>query len=188
MTLQELGAESGVSVGYLSQVERGNATPSLGTLSQIAAALHVGVDYFISTPKTAESLTREGQRAKFSVAGSSINYEQIGAEFPGHELTSFIMHVPPGYSSEKVSHEGEEILYILEGSIVQVVDGKEYTMNVGDSIHYLGTSPHSWENKSGETARILFVGRMDYANSGKQNQEASKVISEKQSVAPETLV
>ncbi|WP_377509761.1 helix-turn-helix domain-containing protein [Octadecabacter sp. R77987] len=171
LTLQELGADSGVSVGYLSQVERGNAIPTLGTLSQIAAALHVGVDYFIATPKPVDSLTRAGRRPHFSVSGSSIAYEQIGADFPGHELTSFILHVPPGYTSEEVSHEGEEMIYILDGAIAQVVDGIEHTMTTGDSLHYLGTSPHSWSNKSDAPARILWVGRMQYEKSGKAKSE-----------------
>ena len=56
MTLQQLSAASGVSVGYLSQVERGNATPTLGTLSQIAAALDVDADFFVRTPRTVDSL------------------------------------------------------------------------------------------------------------------------------------
>ena len=51
MTLQMLCDKSGVSMGYLSQVERGNATPSLGTLAQIADGLDVALEYFIATPK-----------------------------------------------------------------------------------------------------------------------------------------
>lgn len=160
MTLQELGLASGVSVGYLSQVERDNAAPTLGTLAQIAAALDVTVDYFISTPRAADSLTRAEERSRFSVAGSSIIYEQLGAEFAGHELTSFILHVPPGYGSETVSHEGEEIIYILEGTIRQMVDGQEFILNAGDSLHYLGDRPHSWSNQTEQTARILWMGKM----------------------------
>jgi transcriptional regulator with XRE-family HTH domain len=166
MTLQQLGAASGVSVGYLSQVERGNATPTLGTLAQVSAALGVDVDFFVSTPKTQDSLTRDGQRPRFSMSGSSLEYEQINASFPGHELTSYVISVPPGYVSEEVSHEGEEIIFILDGEIVQVVDGQEHVMRSGDSLHYLGTAPHSWSNQTQEVARILWVGRMQYAQSG----------------------
>ena len=67
LTLQQLGEASGVSVGYLSQVERGRATPSLGTLSQIAVALQVEVSFFIHTPKTQDSLTRADERPRFDV-------------------------------------------------------------------------------------------------------------------------
>jgi transcriptional regulator with XRE-family HTH domain len=160
MTLQELSNASGVSIGYLSQVERDNAVPTLGTLAQIAAALHVGVDYFIATPHQADSLTRAAERSRFSVAGTSIIYEQLGSEFPGHELTSFILHVPPGYASETAQHEGEEIIFILEGTVLQMVDGQEFVLNEGDSLHYLGDRPHSWSNTTGKPARILWTGKM----------------------------
>ena len=170
LTLQELGQRSGVSVGYLSQVERDNAVPSLGTLSQIAAALDVGVDYFIATTRHADSLTRAGERPSFSVAGTSIIYERLNADFPGHELTSFILTVPPGYASETVSHEGEEVIYILEGEIAQVVDGREYRMGAGDSLHFLGSSPHSWSNPTAEPARILWLGRMDYTGASARSE------------------
>lgn len=160
MTLQELSNACGVSVGYISQVERDNAVPTLGTLAEIAAALDVGIDHFIATPRQADSVTREGARQRFSLSGSSIVYEQIGAEFPGHELTSFILNVPPGYASETVHHAGEELIYVLEGDILQVVDGQEFRLSAGDSIHYLGDNPHSWSNPGDRMARLLWTGKM----------------------------
>lgn len=170
MTLQQLSSASGVSVGYLSQLERGNATPTLGTLNQIAQALAVDADFFVRTPRAVDSLTRGAARPKFAVAGSSIEYEQIGAERAGHELTSYVMNVPPGYESEVVTHVGEEIIYILEGEISQMVGEREYLMAAGDSLHYLGTTPHCWSNKSDHLARILWVGRMQYDKSGEIGQ------------------
>lgn len=170
MTLQQLSAASGVSVGYLSQVERGKATPTLGTLTQVAQALQVETDYFVRTPRAVDSLTRGGARPKFAVDGSSIEYEQIGAERSGHELTSYVMNVPPGYASEVVTHVGEEIIYILEGEISQMVGEREYLMGVGDSLHYLGTTPHCWSNKTNALARILWVGRMQYDKSNEIGQ------------------
>jgi transcriptional regulator with XRE-family HTH domain len=91
MTLQELSNVCGVSVSYISQVERDNAVPTLGTLAEIAAALDVSIDHFIATPRQSDSVTRAGERQRFSVSGTSVVYEQIGAEFPGHELTSFVL-------------------------------------------------------------------------------------------------
>lgn len=160
LTLQGLSDAAGVSVGYLSLVERDHATPSLGTLAQIARALDVAVDYFIATPTAQEALTRAGERTQFSVSGSSIVYEQIGADFTGSTLSSFILTVPPGYQSETVSHEGEEILYVLEGEIVQRVDGEAMVMGAGDSLHFRGNRPHSWSNDTDRTARLLWTGTL----------------------------
>ncbi|NGM44336.1 cupin domain-containing protein [Rhodobacter sp. SGA-6-6] len=160
LTLQELGGICGVSAGYLSQVERDNAVPTLGTLAEIAAALDVPIDHFIATPRQADSVTRAGQRPGFSLAGTSIVYEQIGAEFPGHELTSFILNMPPGYRSETVQHSGEELIFVLEGEVLQVVGGQEFLLRAGDSMHYLGQHPHSWSNPGPGPARLLWTGKM----------------------------
>ena len=160
LTLQQLADASGISVGYLSQVERDHSTPSLGTLAQVARALDVGVDFFIAAPNAREALTRNGERERFSVDGSSIIYERIGTEFPGSVLSSFILTIPPGYRSEVVSHEGEEILFMLEGSITQRVDDVEMTMSAGDSLHFRGNQPHAWWNDSGKEARMLWTGTL----------------------------
>jgi transcriptional regulator with XRE-family HTH domain len=160
LTLQALGEIADVSVGYLSQVERDHATPSLGTLAQIARALKVGIDYFIATPSAEDALTRQGERRKFSIDGSSIIYERIGTDFPGNVLSSFIMIVPPGYRSETVAHEGEEILYIIDGSITQRLDDDEMIMSAGDSLHFRGNRPHSWSNHTDQPARLLWTGTL----------------------------
>lgn len=164
LTLQELGKAAGLSVGYLSQVERDNATPTLGTLAQIARSLGVPLDYFISTPRAEDALTRAAERRRFSIDGSSIIYERLGTEFPGNVLSSFILTVPPGYASETVSHEGEEIIYILEGSITQYLDGKAMVMGRGDSLHYRGNVPHACANPNDEPARILWTGTLALFN------------------------
>jgi quercetin dioxygenase-like cupin family protein/DNA-binding XRE family transcriptional regulator len=160
MTLMALGEAAEVSVGYLSQVERDHATPSLGTLAQIARALGVSIDYFVGAPAAHNALTRQGERNRFSLDGSSIIYERLGVEFPGNQLSSFLMTVPPGYRSETVAHEGEEILYVLEGSITQRLDGEEMVMSAGDSLHFRGNRPHSWSNHTSEPARLLWTGTL----------------------------
>lgn len=168
MTLQDLADAAGLSVGYLSQVERDHATPSLGTLAQVARALDVGIDYFISTPSAKTALTREGERRKFSVDGSSVVYEQLGAEFAGNVLSSFILTVPPGFRSEVVSHEGEEIIYVLEGAITQRLEDEEMVMSAGDSLHFRGNRPHAWSNHTDQPARLLWTGSLTLFRSSAQ--------------------
>lgn len=158
LTLQALSAAANVSVGYLSQVERDHATPSLGTLAGIARALDVGMDYFIATPPIESALTRNGQRPAFSVAGSSILYERIGADFAGNVLSSFILTIPPGYASETISHEGEEIVYILEGELIVRVDDEAMVLRVGDGFHFRGNRPHAWSNSGPGQTRLLWTG------------------------------
>lgn len=160
MTLQALGAASELSVGYLSQIERDQATPSLGTLAQVARALGVGIEYFIAAPTAQDALSRAGGRQRFSIDGSSIVYERLSTDFPGNTLSSFIMEVPPGYVSETVSHEGEELLYILEGEITQRLGDTEMVMTAGDALHFRGNQPHGWANHGPRPARMLWTGTL----------------------------
>lgn len=160
LTLQALCNTAGLSVGYLSQVERDNATPTLGTLAQIASALEVDLEYFVATPKPSDALTRHDSRPRFSVPGSDTTYEALNAAFPGSELQSYILHVPPGFASEVVCHEGEEIIYVLDGEIEQVLDGQTFRLRAGDSLHYSGQTPHAWSNPTAREARLLWTGTL----------------------------
>jgi transcriptional regulator with XRE-family HTH domain len=177
MTLQMLADLAGISVGYLSQVERDNSVPSLGTLAQIARALNVGVDYFIAAPRTADALTRNGLRPRFSVDGASIVYERLTTDFPGSVLSSFILTIPGGYRSETVSHEGEEIVFVLEGSITFTIEHEEMLISAGDSMHFRGNRIHSWANHSASDARILWTGTLALFRSG---ENASALQSSKE--------
>jgi quercetin dioxygenase-like cupin family protein len=162
MTLKELSDAAGVSIGYISQIERDQVTPTLGTLAHVAQALGVGLDYFVSMPKVSDSLVRRKDRRRFSLDGMTQQYEQVGVELPNHEMSAFMIHVPAGYSSETVSHDGEEFIHVLVGQIEMVLDGEEFTMREGDSLHYRGNRQHSWSNRSSGTAQLLWVGRLTY--------------------------
>jgi transcriptional regulator with XRE-family HTH domain len=160
MTLQALCDAAGISVGYLSQVERDLATPSLGTLAQIAQSLQVGIDYFIAAPSVEDAITRAGERERFQVDGSSCLYERIAADFAGNILSSFLITVPPGFRSETVSHEGEEIIFVLDGAITQMLDGDAVLLGPGDSMHFRGNRPHAWSNATSAPARLLWTGTL----------------------------
>jgi transcriptional regulator with XRE-family HTH domain len=160
LTLRQLCARTGLSIGYMSQVENDKAVPTLATLAQIAEGLEVGLDYFVAQPKPADALSRAEGRPRFSLPGSPVVYEAISSDYPGSELSSYILHVPPGYASETVTNEGEEIVVILDGEIEQTLDDVAVTMRTGDSLHYSGATPHAWANRSGGPARILWTGTL----------------------------
>ena len=161
MTLQEVCAAAGISPGYLSQIERDQAIPTLTTLSRIAGALGVSLDFFISRPKPTACVSHAEEREHFSVGGSDILYERLGAGFAGHELSSFITTIPPGYRSEVVTHEGEETFFVLSGRLILTLEGEDMELTPGDSAHYRATRPHGWANPGAEAARVLWTGTID---------------------------
>ncbi|GGX71897.1 helix-turn-helix domain-containing protein [Saccharospirillum salsuginis] len=158
MTLQALSDQAGISVGFLSQVERGKGTPSLGTLAQLAAALGVSIEYFISTPKATDSITRSDERPRFAVADSSLQYERISTDLPGGQLTSLIIHIPVGYESELTSHPGEELILMLEGAVKQTLGDSTFTLHAGDSLHFMGDTPHQFANIGDVPVKMLWTG------------------------------
>ncbi|MEO1678677.1 MAG: XRE family transcriptional regulator [Pseudomonadota bacterium] len=160
MTLQALSDASGVSVGYISQIERDHVTPTLGTLAALAQSLGTGLDYFVAMPKLSDSLVRREDRRRFSLDGVTQQYEQLGVEQPNHDLSAFMIYVPDGYSSETVSHEGEEFIHVLQGGVDVTLDGESLSLRTGDSLHFRGNRRHSWENRSGSTTQLLWVGRL----------------------------
>lgn len=175
MTLQALCDKADLSPGYLSQVERGLATPSLGTLAQIADGLDVGVDHFVGEARPSDLLSRADTRARFSIEGSGMVYESLASPFPGAELSSYILHVPPGFASETVAHEGEEIVYVLDGEITQTLGGERFVLRAGDTLHYCGTTPHSWLNESAAPARILWTGTLSVLQ-GRRAKQLPEII------------
>ena len=158
LTLQALADQAGISVGFLSQVERDKATPSLGTLASVAGALGVEVDVFIVSPKPSGSVTREGERPLFGLSDSSLHYERVTTVLPGGTLTSLIVHIPVGHVSEVTAHTGEELVFVLEGSVRQTLGDATFILRPGDSMHFMGDTPHSFAKAGDATAKLLWTG------------------------------
>lgn len=158
MTLQTLADQAGISVGFLSQVERDKATPSLGTLAGLARALGVEIDWFIATPRASDSITRAGERASFAIADSSLRYERVSTALPGGTLSSLIIDIPVGYASEITAHTGEELIYVLAGTVRQTLGDAAIVLHPGDSLHFMGDTPHSFANLGTVPARLLWTG------------------------------
>jgi quercetin dioxygenase-like cupin family protein len=156
-TLKHVSERAGLSVGFLSQVERNITVPSLSSLVSISGVLEVGVEYFLSTPEGAGRVTRNDSREFFSVSDSQVKYARLTNEFPGSQLTGVITRMPSGFQSEEVSHQGEEIVYILSGSMFIRVGEEEYIISSGDSLHFKSNVPHQWGNRSEEECVALFV-------------------------------
>ncbi|TYP48143.1 Cupin domain-containing protein [Thermosediminibacter litoriperuensis] len=82
----------------------------------------------------------------------------LSGDFPQRTLEAMIVYIPPeeGLGS-KFSHPGEEFVYVLEGTVIVDIDGNEYLVKAGESIHYPSTIPHSWYNPLKQKAKLLTV-------------------------------
>jgi quercetin dioxygenase-like cupin family protein len=148
LTLKELSQKTGLSVAFLSQVERDITSPSLSSLAVISKSLEVRMSYFLDIPEEAGRITRKGKRPYFSLKNSPVTYSKITNEFPDSQLDGVINRTPPGFVSEKVTHDGEDLIYTLKGEGFIQVGEEKYILKEGDTIHYRGDIPHFWGNES----------------------------------------
>ncbi|NEW09051.1 cupin domain-containing protein [Paenibacillus sp. SYP-B3998] len=158
MTLKDLSIKTGLSISFLSQVERGNSSLAITSLQKIGEALQVPITYFFEEPANDSYFLPEKERKRFQIGGSHVVYVRLGGDFPDRALEPIHITLPPQQQQEVAfNHPGEEFYFILEGKVVTVVDGKEHEMSKGDTIHFPSTLDHTWYNHSDEPAQILCV-------------------------------
>lgn len=161
LTMQYVADNAGLSVGFISQVERGLTVPSLSSLRAIAGVLEKPISHFLDQPSGNSDATREGDRVSYSIGDGPLFYERISAKFPGSTIRSVIMHEPPGHRAEPISHTGEELFYVLAGELTVEIEGQRTILRQGDSIHFNSTKTHSTWNHTSQTASLLWCGTMD---------------------------
>lgn len=159
-TMKQVAVEAGLTEGFISQIERGISTPSLISLYKVATALGTSVDTFLSQPpEHAHSMvSHAGERHGYNVETRERVYEIIERGFPGAALNGCITLMPSGYASELTTHQGEDFLYLIEGEMLYEIDGKEYLLKAGDTLHFPSSLPHRAKNVGAGPARELWVG------------------------------
>jgi len=157
LTLQQLADLCGLSQPFLSQLENGKAVPSLSALSNVARALGTTAHGLLA-PQTGHEMvtTRAAERVLYHLTdGATVQFLGHGASvvLEPNEVTA-----EGGATSAHTGHAGEEWVYVIEGSVVVVVEGEEpVELGPGDSCTYAATIPHSVGAAGPDSARFLIV-------------------------------
>jgi transcriptional regulator with XRE-family HTH domain len=164
VTAEELAERSGCDPALIRRIEVGEIVPSLAPLIKISRALGVRLGTLLDDAAgLGPAITRRDEagtaRAKSLETGSAAGTHDFFSLAPGKatkHMEPFLVTVHPGGGALS-SHEGEEILYVLEGKI-EVAYGKElHALEPGDSIYYDSIVPHRVSAAGGADARILAV-------------------------------
>lgn len=161
LTLSDVADGAGLSVGFISQIERNITAPSLGSLATIATVLQLPIQAFLDAPTNNNEMTREADRRAFAVQGADVSYERLSSNFVGSTIHSVIVHEPPGHRLEPISHEGEEMFYMISGEVTVEIEGRQSILSQGDSVHFNSRRIHSIWNHTDANASILWCGTMD---------------------------
>ncbi|MET3289888.1 UNVERIFIED_CONTAM: transcriptional regulator with XRE-family HTH domain [Brevibacillus sp. OAP136] len=158
ITLKELSQKTGMSISFLSQVERGASSLAITSLKKIADALQVPITSFFESPQNDNFHVKKEDHKSFQFERSSMIYTRLAGEFAGRTLEPVLVVMPPHAKQEHVfSHPGEEFFYVLEGVVIFTVNEREYLVKPGDSIHYPSQQPHFWSNPLDIEAKILCI-------------------------------
>jgi transcriptional regulator with XRE-family HTH domain len=163
LTLNEVAQATDLSIGFLSQLERNLTSPSLSSLTVIAKVLKTSVGDLVGRPATPRADTHHETRQPYRVDGGGVKYERLSTVFRGSVLHSVKFTMPCGYKSEKVSHPGEEMVFVVHGRICYEVDEESYVLEEGDSLHFDAKIPHSIEALPHESgyADVIWTGTLD---------------------------
>ncbi len=157
-TLQRLSERSGLSVSFLSQVERGLSSLSISSLSAVAEALGVPLSEFFTITLKPSVVIRSQDHGRFRIEGSPITYCALSGPLKNKALEPLLVEVPPHYDgTPPFAHRGEEFAYVLEGSITLTIQGRDYRLEPGDSIHFTSEVPHTYRNEGAEPAKVIWV-------------------------------
>ncbi|HEY9215194.1 MAG TPA: cupin domain-containing protein [Ancylobacter sp.] len=163
MTLSELAKATGVSIGTLSQLERGLVSPTVRTVYTVASALGVMPAWLIDPSqmpaRTAESryIVRAGQRSRLlDIDGIR---KDIASPAASERLRGFFMVIQPDCTSgaQPYSHKGEEIGFLLSGSLELRIGGETFSLNEGDCFAFSSEIPHQFANRGVHPASVFWV-------------------------------
>lgn len=159
-TLHQVASESGLTASFLSQAERNLTGVSISSLANIAKSLNIPLNALFDQPAQPQPDSHEGERVRYTIEGQPLAYERLSSSFPGNLINAVKMNMPVGYQSELISHEGAEFSYVLSGQIVYTIEGRQYPLGAGDSVHFDATKTHCLANVGSDVAEVLTITTM----------------------------
>ena len=163
LSLSQLSALSGFSPSFLSLVERNRTSPSLTSLTKLAEALSISPSSLLpNAPNNGALVHRANDTNPPMILGDpKVLYRTLSATKPSLQLEPMIVvHQPLAIGEpepEAFSHRGEEFCYVLEGVLVFRVEGQEFLLHPGDSIHLESSMLHVCFTNGPQPARSLWV-------------------------------
>ena len=162
LSLRDLAERTGVSAPMLSQVERGETSPTLAVATKIAAGLDLTLSQLLRLDEGEHvTISRAGARRGYRRGGHG--FEELTPPLPGQRADVSLHTLKPGAttggSDDPPMHEpgSRETAVVLSGTLALVVDGARHELTAGDSVTFDADLPHHFENEGEEPTRFLAV-------------------------------
>lgn len=154
ITIAQICESTGLSQGFMSQVETNKTSPSIATLENIAQALNVPLAYLLLKKEERMSIVRKEERRTTTSGPENLKVEHLSAT---KNVRMMIVEFPPGASTGDTphAHEGEEVHVVIKGRIYAEQGEDTAEFNEGDSFSWNACTPHLVRNIGDDTAVVL---------------------------------
>jgi DNA-binding transcriptional MerR regulator/quercetin dioxygenase-like cupin family protein len=158
LTLEDVATRSGLSTSFVSAVERGSSGVAVATLRRLLSVYATTLDALMRSGRSRVGrVTHAGKRRRITERFSGVTVEQLTNGPTQMEAQLFSVE-PGGGSQGAYSHEGEECIYVLEGSLHLRLGAREqFRLVPGDCAYYPSTLEHEWWNAGTVVARLVWV-------------------------------
>lgn len=158
LSLRALAERCGLSINAISQIERGENSPTVSSLHRLSIALNVPITDFFQEEnrQTIVFVKRDlGLRSQ----SDGVVMESLGIGLYNQQLEPFLMKIAPGKTNidDPVSHLGEEFIHCMEGEVELCVQDHIFRLGGGDSLLFDAKQPHAYRNQSSKPVTILMI-------------------------------
>lgn len=158
-SLRELAEMTGLSASFISQVEQEKASPSIETLKKIANLLGVKVSYLIEDESEELDMVKKGERRYIESIDSNIKMALLTSSSAEKHMEPILYEIGPQGESGRgyYHHQGEEFIFVIEGSLDIYIEDEVHTLECGDSFYFKSSKNHRFKNKTNKITRAIWV-------------------------------
>jgi len=155
LSLAQVAEAVGISVGFLSALERSQMSGSVGTLRKLARFYKTNILDFFDVNGTGGRRVRPTER-KVLEAGAGVRMELLA--WGNTVMEPHLFRIAPNAGSgESYTHEGEEFLLVMRGELKIALADEEFHLKEGDSFYFESATPHHWRNPGRSETWVLWV-------------------------------
>lgn len=161
LTLKQVEERVGVSATHISEIERGNTSPTVRALERIARALGVRSSHLIDIPPLPVLRVQHPEdRRPLQMDRGAVTLDPLTDRCAHSDLSLFVATIGSGaHVIAGPGHEGEEFCYVIEGIVEVVTNGTSHVLRMGDSLHFKAVLPHRIQNLSPTPSRTFWATR-----------------------------
>ena len=162
LSLQQLAERAGVSAAAIHKIERNGMVPTITTLLKLADAFDRPVGYFVDEEADGAgpvAFTPAPDRGAAYSPHAGVEAQSISGSYARFFLDGAVTTIEAGAGSGAglSQNQGEELVFMVEGTLRFEVDGIDYELRPGDALHFRTDRPHRWENGGTTAARALWI-------------------------------